>query len=420
MRIAWFIHRYYPCIGGSEAFGRAIVSRFIEDGHSVDVFTSDAYDLWYFTDRSRRRVTEPRTETIDGATVRRFAVRHVPLQRYVGRLLSYAPHWPTRCNSASYMPILPGIGRVRGQYDAVFGVGFPYTVFSYAAYRTARAAGAPLLLTPFLHLSTPDDPYRKHYTKPHQIRLLRESDTVVVQTQLEADAVAEWGIPDSRILILGMAVEHEKVTGGDRGTLRARLGIPGEALVIGHLGTLDPNKGSNDLVRAVVRLNQDRPTDDPIRLVMGGLASPDFERFIAGLTGGTLPSWLHLLGQLPGSQRSVFFAAIDIFSLPSRTDSFGIVFLEAWANGLPVVAAAAGGVSEVVQDGETGLLVPFGDIDRLTAALNTLITDPVKARTLGEAGRSRVNQGYTWDDRYATLRERTQELIAARQLAAAS
>ena len=137
MRIAWFTHRYHPCIGGAETYGRAMVRRFVASGHAVDVFTSDAEDLWYFTDRKRRRIDQPRIAIVDGATVRRFPVRHLPLQRYFGRLLSYAPHWPTRCRSASYMPIIPGIDRVRGDYDAVVAVGFPYTVFSYAAFRTA-------------------------------------------------------------------------------------------------------------------------------------------------------------------------------------------------------------------------------------------------------------------------------------------
>src|SRR3954452_15999894 len=98
------------------------------------------------------------------------------------------------------MPILPGIGRVRGDYDAVFAVGFPYTVFSYAALQTARAAGAPLVLTPFLHLATPGDRVNRAYTQPHQVRLLSEADLVVVQTGLEADAVIGWGIDRGRVL----------------------------------------------------------------------------------------------------------------------------------------------------------------------------------------------------------------------------
>ena len=306
------------------------------------------------------------------------------------------------------MPVLPGIEDVRGDYDVVFAVGFPYTIFSFGALKTARAAGAPLILTPFLHLATPDDPYRNYYTRPHQIRLLAESDTVVVQTMIEADAVAGWGIPDSKILTLGMAVEHKQVTGGDPKAFRTRLGIPQGRQVVGQIGTLDPNKGSNDLVRAITRLNKSRGAN-PVHLLMGGASSPDFELFIAELPDG-MPTWLHLLGPLSNQERIDFYAALDLYSMPSRTDSFGIVFLEAWANGLPVVAAAAGGVTEVVQDGKTGLLVPFGDIERLTTALGDLLDNPERARTMGETGRKLVNTGFNWDEKFRTLLLRAEQL----------
>ena len=409
MRIAWFTHRYHPCIGGAETYGRAIVRRFVDDGHHVDVFTSDAHDLWYFNNPKRRKSDAPPVSEVDGAIVRRFAIRHYPFQRYVGRLLSYVPHWPTQCRFASYMPILPGIERVRGDYDLVFAVGFPYTVFSYGAFKTAKAAKAPLILTPFLHLATPDDPYRKHYTRPHQIRLLGEADMVVVVTRLEADAVAEWGIPRSKILTLSMALDHSEVTGGDPLSFRAKVGIPEGRGVVGHLATLDPNKGSNDLVRAVIRVNERRPAGDPVHLVMAGASSPDFERFLAVMPGG-IPPWLHLTGMLSTKEKADFFATLDVFSMPSRTDSFGIVFLEAWANGLPVVAAAAGGVTEVVEHGKTGLLAPFGDVETIAGYLDDLISNPEKARSMGETGRTSVNTGHTWDDRYGTLLKRASEL----------
>ncbi len=411
MRIAWFTHRYHPCVGGAENYGRAMVRRFVAAGHDVDVVTSDAQDLWYFTDRRRLRVDAPSESREDGARVRRFAVHHRPLQRYVGRLLSYAPHWPTRCRSASYMPILPGIERVRGPYDAVFAVGFPYTVFSYAALRTARAARAPLVLTPFLHLATLGDPVHKHYTRPHQIRLLTQADVVVVQTELEAEAVQGWGIPRVRILKLGMAVEHAEVTGGDGQRFRERLGVPVGRAVVGHLATLDPNKGSTDLVLAIDQLNASRPAHDPIHLILAGPSSPCFEAFLARLPQGT-PPWLTRFGPMPLEGRADFFAALDVFAMPSRTDSFGIVFLEAWANGLPVVAAAAGGVPEVVRDGQTGVLVPFGDLDRLSGSITHLLDDPALARKLGETGRDLVNRGFTWDDKFASLWSRTRQAIA--------
>ncbi len=242
MRIAWFTHRYHPCIGGAEAYGRAMVRRYVADGHAVDVFTSDAHDLRYYTDPRRRKVDAPALSIVDGARVHRLAVKHLPMQRYVGRIMSYAPHWPTQCRVASYMPIIPGLGRVRGDYDAVFGVGFPFTTFSYAALQTARAAAAPLVLTPFLHLSTPGDPVNRTYTRPHQVRLLAEADVVVSPTPLATEAVAGWGIPRQRLMTLAMAIEHEDVTGGDGERYRSRLGLS-SGPVVGQLGGARSQQG---------------------------------------------------------------------------------------------------------------------------------------------------------------------------------
>jgi glycosyltransferase involved in cell wall biosynthesis len=413
MRIAWFIHRYFPFRGGSENFARAMVRRWVARGNAVDVFTSDAHDLWYFTNRQYKRVAAPADEWLDGARVKRFSVRHFPGQRHLGRLLSRLPHWPTQCRFESYMPWIPGVGRVRDAYDAVVAVGFPYTLFAHAAYQTARAAGAPLVLVPFLHLATPGDPVHRHYTRPHQKRLLREADCVVVQTDIESKAVAEWGIAPARLLKLGMAVEHSEVTNGSRAALRVKLGIPPDAAVIGQLGANDQNKGTCDLVRAVERLNAGRTRADRVHLLLAGAASPAFESFAAALPSETA-AWLHRLGEIADDQRRNFYAALDVFAMPSRTDSYGIVFLEAWANVLPVVAASAGGVTEVVADQERGLLVSFGDINALTLALHKLVKNRDLADRLGQAGAAFVaGEGFTWDARFERLDECVRSLVAA-------
>jgi glycosyltransferase involved in cell wall biosynthesis len=114
-------------------------------------------------------------------------------------------------------------------------------------------------------------------------------------------------------------------------------------------------------------------------------------------------------------QRAEFFAALDVFAMPSRADSFGIVFLEAWANGLPVVGANAGGVAEVIAEGHDGRLVPFGDTDALRDVLESLVEDPASRREMGDRGREKVARGYSWDDRYRTIRDRVDALIAKGQ-----
>jgi len=84
-----------------------------------------------------------------------------------------------------------------------------------------------------------------------------------------------------------------------------------------------------------------------------------------------------------------------VFCLPSSAEGLPLVVLEAMAAGKPVVAAAVGGVPELVVDGETGLLVPAGDLDALQRALTDLLADPERARRLGEAGRARVRASFS-------------------------
>ncbi len=408
MRIAWFTHRYHPVISGAENFGRAIVSRFVADGHHADVFTSDADDLRYFTSRKARKVDSPAESLVDGAHVRRFPVLHRVGQKYAGRLLSYLPHWPSQCRYESFMPLIPGIDRVGGAYDAVFAVGFPYTIFSHAAWATSRRAGAPLILAPFLHLSTPGDPVNRLYNRPHQAKLLQAANLVIVPTSVEASAVVDRGVDRSRILVLGMGVDHDGVTGGDPRTLRDRLRIAGHHHVIGHLATLSTNKGTTDLVKAAMALNRD-PGQSPVHLILAGTSTPEFEAFAASLPALS-SRWLHRIGPLPDNGRPDFYAALNVFAMPSRTDSYGIVFLEAWANALPVVAASAGAVVEVVDDGRDGLLVPFGDVAGLTRSLGRLRDEPNLGPQLGACGKKKVAHGYTWNDRYQTLRDRVRNL----------
>ena len=114
-------------------------------------------------------------------------------------------------------------------------------------------------------------------------------------------------------------------------------------------------------------------------LIPGRLPSPNSEAFAARLPAAS-KRWLSIAGPLPGAEIPDFYDAIDVFAMPSRTDSFGIVFLEAWANAKPVVAAASGGVTEVVEQDKTGLLVPFGNQGMLAEAMDRLLADRVLER----------------------------------------
>jgi glycosyltransferase involved in cell wall biosynthesis len=111
-----------------------------------------------------------------------------------------------------------------------------------------------------------------------------------------------------------------------------------------------------------------------------------------------------LLPYAPDAVKRDALAAADVFAMPSRTDSFGIAYLEAWCYGVPVVGARAGGVPDVIADGQDGVLVPFGNVAVIAAAIGRLLRDRELARRLGEAGRAKVLRELTWDRIYAQVR----------------
>ena len=109
-----------------------------------------------------------------------------------------------------------------------------------------------------------------------------------------------------------------------------------------------------------------------------------------------LPAGVSWLGRLTHGELTAHYRQASAFVLPSLFEPFGLVFAEAMASGLPVIATRTCGVPEIVRDGETGLLTEIGDPDSLADALVAVLGDPERARAMGAAGRTRVLEHFTW------------------------
>jgi glycosyltransferase involved in cell wall biosynthesis len=260
-----------------------------------------------------------------------------------------------------------------------------------AALRAARQQQAALVLAPFVHLGADDDAIARRYvTMPHQLALLRQADALIAMTQREADFLMAEGVAQHRIVVAGAGFHPIQVTGGDAAAFRARYRLHGP--LVGALGALAPDKGSIDLVRAVQQM---RRAGQEVELVLAGPALSAFECWHARLDAEECEG-IHMLGVVDDATRRDMLSALDVLALPSRTESFGIVFPEAWANGKPVVGADAGAIPDLVQDGVNGLLTRFGDVDGLAEALRRLLTDREMAHRMGSAGQALAMERYTW------------------------
>jgi phosphatidyl-myo-inositol dimannoside synthase len=114
---------------------------------------------------------------------------------------------------------------------------------------------------------------------------------------------------------------------------------------------------------------------------------------------------VHFLTGLSYQEIAACYAACEIFALPSAGEGFGLVYLEAMAQGKPVIGGAHGGAPEVIADGATGYLVPHGDAAMLATAIETLLADPELAQKMGRRGRERVDKEFRFNVFTKSLRK---------------
>jgi D-inositol-3-phosphate glycosyltransferase len=140
-----------------------------------------------------------------------------------------------------------------------------------------------------------------------------------------------------------------------------------------YAGRLSPEKGVRELVAAAAGLPLVVAGDGPLRDEVPGA-----------------------LGFVPHDELERLYGRAAVVACPSRREGFGVVCAEAMAHGRPVVAGDVGGLRDLVVNEETGLLVPPGDVGALRNALQRLLADPGLRRRLGEAGRARIAEHFTW------------------------
>ncbi|MFE4408649.1 glycosyltransferase family 4 protein [Streptomyces sp. NPDC056821] len=196
-------------------------------------------------------------------------------------------------------------------------------------------------------------------------------------------------------------------SGGDE--VRARLGLTDRPVVV-CVSRLVRRKGQDTLIRAMPRILAAEP--DTVLLIVGGGPYEKELRALAARTG--VSGSVRFTGAVPWAELPAHYGAGDVFAMPCRTrrggldvEGLGIVYLEASATGLPVVAGDSGGAPDAVLDGETGWVVRGGSPEQAADRVVTLLGDAELRRRMGERGRSWVEERWRWD----LLAQRLQELL---------
>jgi D-inositol-3-phosphate glycosyltransferase len=254
-----------------------------------------------------------------------------------------------------------------------------------------------------------------------EARVIGCSDAVLASCPVEAQQlVALYDADPGRIEIVSPGVEHAFFSPGDREQARRAAGFPADVPVLLFVGRIQPLKGVDVAVHTLAAL-QALGRSDVQLVVVGGPSGPHGDEELAAVRRQVEELGLQQHVTFLPPQRhellSTFYRAADVCIVPSRSESFGLVALEAAACGKPVVASAVGGLTLLVEDGETGHLVETGHGSAAERAIGfaghvaRLLDDTAMAARVSSAAAERA-RGFTWPIAAARLRRLYADLTA--------
>jgi D-inositol-3-phosphate glycosyltransferase len=289
-----------------------------------------------------------------------------------------------------------------------------YWLSAVAGHRLKHELGLPLAATfhtlARVKAETGDpEPERRDRA---EAEVLGCCDVVLASCEAEAEQLRRlYGTPCERIEIVPPGVDHAFFSPGDRQGARSALGL-GDHPVVLFVGRLQPLKGPRIAVAALAEL----ATSDAELVIVGGPSGTDGADELAATRALVadlgLGGRVHFVDPQPHHLLSTYYRAADVVVVPSRSESFGLVALEAAACGVPVVAAAVGGLTTIVDHGRSGVLVDRRAPADFAEALDGLLGAPRRAAAMG-ATAARLAADYRWSVTAGRLR-RTYADLAAR------
>jgi glycosyltransferase involved in cell wall biosynthesis len=209
----------------------------------------------------------------------------------------------------------------------------------------------------------------------HRLKYRWTCHGIIAVSDAVRRGLIESGVPAAKIETIRTGIEMPEPAPRDR----SRLGLGEDDLVIGHMGAFTEEKGQDVAVAAAVLVHSSLPR---ARFVLAG------DGPLLAEIRRRAPDNVVLPGFVAG--RAAFFAALDLFIMPSRSEAWGLAALEAMAHGVPVIASDVGGLPEMVEPGNGGWLVPAGDPTALARAITSAAVDQDRLRAQGQKARQRA------------------------------
>jgi len=231
------------------------------------------------------------------------------------------------------------------------------------------------------------------------------SETICVSRKLQQLSIKSLGIRD-KLIVVPNGIEPQDVLSRPAEFAKQQE----KCLTLLSVSNLFQTKGVDLNLYALQRICK-KYSELRYVLIGGGSEEKELRKLVKELG---LERQVEFLGRQPHNRVMAYMAACDVFTLPSWNEGFGIVYLEAMANGKPVIGCQGEGIEDFVENGKTGMLVRPKDVDSLVEALDFLLSHPEEAKVMGERARKLVLKNYTWEKNAKKTIEVYKDVLNAR------
>ena len=403
MYITHVIQRYFPAISGSELYFQRLSENLI-NRHKIKVTCSNALDFNVFGNSNGKLVDE-NFSIINKVPIYRFPIKYqyiinkFPLIGYkriknllkkisklrippvdLYNILINGPNCPDLLNFL-----------LKSDHDLIHSTCFPFSTNLYALI-TGKIKKVPTLVTPFFHFAN------SRYQDKALLRILKMFDKILTCSSLESKYIIQNSLNKNikeKIIQIKMGVDFKKFRKAEPSKLKSKFGIESCPMIL-FCGYKNYEKGAIHLLQSIKYVLKD------ISNVIYFFIGPSTKGFNIEKKklSKTIRKHIINIGVVPYDNLKIkinSFAAADIYAMPSRSDAYGISFLEAMACKKPVIGANIGATPEIIKNNYTGILVPFGAPKILAKNIIKLLKNQNQRQELGENGYNQI-KNQTWEN----------------------
>lgn len=392
MKVLHVIHNYYPAFGGPQYTMKHLSEKMIEwYNDEVEVATSNSL---YGPEMPLFKKIDPAVEVINKVKVQRYSFNRwhyqpLDLANRISKKLFRKP-FPFSLMKKKWGLDCPGIDKAMKKTEAevIMATTLNYNFCDYPFWRFKTKNPKPFVVYGSLHLHinwSVDHPF---------IERARQCDCYIANTDFELQKLVGFGVNKNKIVTIGTGIDVNAL-GCEADVVadfRKTYNIQADDVLIGHIGRLSKGKGTNILLNA---FSEQYKKNKKLKLLLAGTSTEFVAELKQQIQQQQLP--VILLEDFSDELKPLLFNAIDVFVLASQGESFGVVFLEAWACKKPVIGSNTGAVASLISNNVDGFVFEPNNSLALSEKLETLCSNEIIRRNFGEAGCRKVQDKYTWN-----------------------